>query len=119
MREIKFRVWSNEGSEMINWNELFFAPDLKEFLINDDDAYYSKIMQYTGIKDKKGKEIYDGDVIMSETYGIPMTIEFDEKYASFYCHESGGGEDDHLNMLEAAQSEVIGNIYENPELLND
>jgi hypothetical protein len=77
-----------------------------------------EVMQYTGLKDKNGKEIYEGDVIKlypSDKSGVQIL--WDEHTAGF-----GFGNQtmaDHLNFrkLAAINYEVIGNIYENPELM--
>ncbi|MEJ9151035.1 YopX family protein [Bacillus smithii] len=58
MREIKFRVFSYEGNEMLDWDRLKETPDLAEFFRHPEEcAYYSNLMQYTGLKDKNGREI--------------------------------------------------------------
>jgi uncharacterized phage protein (TIGR01671 family) len=124
MREIKFRFW-----DLINQQMVFdiclcdvYDEDLEE------DRYIP--MQYTGLKDKNGKEIYEGDIIeyacdkdentrrkrqvVGFEYGC-FTLKEDENWAlMFGLHDhldcDGNWSDEHF--------EVIGNIYENKELLN-
>jgi hypothetical protein len=116
MREIKFRAFSLETKEMIPWEEAIFPEWLE-----DPDLV---MMQFTGLKDKNGKEIYEGDIITNETeivvseYGVlDYTGEFQKTkcsvtYNSHFCM---------FNLTEDVHHgkfEVIGNIYKNPELLN-
>ena len=112
MRQIKFRAWDKEFNEMFDWSELLkFAPTLKAFFENEDIVK----MQYTGLKDKNGREIYEGDILTS---GVM-------KYITGYHEHSGGWQLEVRKgeyCAEMVQSncdllEIIGNIYENPELL--
>lgn len=81
------------------------------------------LMQYTGLKDKNGKEIYEGDIVFSgeekkcEMCGIykcrnKYPVVWNEEYHSWYLGEQGEGGAPYCNK----PLEVIGNIYENPEL---
>jgi hypothetical protein len=110
MREIKFRAWSKYDNSMVSWNQIQ-NNDFVAFC----DPYYI-LMQYTGLKDNDGKEIYEGDVVTWEDslaedyYGGPIVypeevVEF--KGGSFYP----------VCMMPETEFEVIGNIHENPELL--
>ncbi|MBH0331468.1 hypothetical protein ABH14_16975 [Brevibacillus brevis] len=117
-RKIKFRAWDQEDKTMLydiqrNNQFSFHAPEFDYFLNHS----VFKVMQFTGLRDKNGKEIYEGDLILSETYGYPIAIYWHDGDTGFYCHDHKGDEDDHLSMAEALSSEVIGNIYESPELL--
>lgn len=73
------------------------------------------LMQYTGLKDKNGKEIYESDILREKIGGKVF------KYAVIWNEECAAfGDDDgqHFNDdIDAKKVEVIGNIYENPELL--
>ena len=110
-REIKFRAWFDNKMFYEGWNEDFFVT--KELIFR----YEKDIMQFTGLKDKNGKEIYEGD-IMSNGYDTFNIEFFDAKFHATFMPESK--EDkvkqgyDYFNTME-----VIGNIYENPELLNN
>jgi len=118
MREIKFRVWCKEGPSMLDWDYLINEPDFADFMkgAHVEDAYYSRLMQYTGLKDKNGKEIYEGDVI--------VVIEWNRKYNVVFergMFKASGSTT--FSLVTATNGElscqVIGNIYENPELLKN
>ena len=99
MREIKFRGWDSKENKML-------PP---ENLPND---YI--FMQFTGLKDKNGKEIYEGDIGLFDCAGgkVKSTIIWNDFVARYERNDIpylAGGID--------GQCEVIGNIYENPELL--
>jgi len=89
--------------------ELFVEPDVKA------------IMQYTGLKDKNGEEIYEGDVT---NHGIIRFGPYDDTSIGFYLEDiewcTRGGKrhhDTHELFAFATPFEVIGNVYENPELV--
>jgi uncharacterized phage protein (TIGR01671 family) len=72
------------------------------------------LMQYTGLKDKSGIEAYHNDIVENETYGVGF-IEWDNENAQFYVNF---GDDDYNTLASfIPDCKVIGNIYENPELL--
>ena len=108
-REIKFRAWN--GKKMIDLHAvtpfaLSAGMDIDGLFIPFKDDY--KLMQYTGLKDSKGVEIYEGDLLKHKFYQKPVVVSFDTKNACFIAEDVSL-----INTLE-----VIGNIYENPNLLN-
>lgn len=121
MREIKFRAWDTTINRMIDLRKitpLIINIEIDGLFIPFDNRW--EIMMYTGLKDCKGKEIYEGDVVkVLRCDSIPQyTAEVYFAGGAFctYC--------DHpiVNKAEAIFNwpmEVIGNIYENSELLEE
>ena len=115
-REIKFRVW--DGKDMRE------PPPLNEWDMEDGEFWVSycdnPIMQFTGLKDKNGKEIYEGDIVEAKNWN-PMryTVEFIEGGFCFTNPKLKGSPID-INLMFSSQGcacSVIGNIHENPELI--
>jgi len=107
MREIKFRAWDNVNKFM--FLNAFGHPD---FLLEDmlDQPKIFFIMQYTGLKDKNGVEIYEGDVI--EHFSMLVPKGSNNKLRSVIAWGNYGWTG--INNWKA--SSVIGNIYSDPEL---
>ena len=121
MREIKFRAW--DGTRFLNktfFDRNWYNSDNKcvKALV-PEDQHYLKIMQYTGLKDKNGKEIYEGDIVNWFLHTLKRkyvsVIEWDDDLASFCLKNKDWTEFDFIKVFSSL--EVIGNIYENPELL--
>ena len=134
-RKIKFRAWDKKDKEMYYdiQDGISFDDgsnyDFKRFLGKQDmgDYHEWEVMQFTGLKDKNGKEIYEGDVFqytVHEGYMLPnfkAVVEYKEKIGAFiYKMENNGwkafNEHDELQEDVLNYVEVIGNIYENGDL---
>jgi len=114
MREIRFRAWDKQINVMSNWDYIKDIWDLKRLESKDRDTI---IMQFTGLKDKNSKEIYEGDVVFYDKY--ILTEKPKKLYIVEWDNQSCGFLTDVPRFKSLSQCEVIGNIYENPELLND
>lgn len=130
MRDIKFRVWDIINKRILNYGEIMHLPMWEVFPGTPEQRAFN-VMQYTGLKDKHGKEIYEGDVVkytLKSYYNKTVTEMIPVTWGSY----SDGGE--YVDNVECwmirykslsdicdnkynQSVEVIGNIYENPELL--
>lgn len=138
MREIKFRAWDKTESQWIEINKMGFLENGEAWYVEDyeknEPPYFTdrndwELMQYTGLNDKNGREIYEGDVL---EYSKEQTllVHYNENTASFSAnyilHRDEYGElkggwigsapFDKRN-IENSEMRVIGNAFENPDLL--
>lgn len=125
MRDIKFRAWNEVEEKMLNWNE-FLDTNMKNTFIAPESTGLI-LMQYTGLKDKNGKEIYEGDIVRCKQYiggnFVEHCIEkgfIEFRNGEFGLHRKQGYYQSLSKFIEYAyEFEVIGNIYDNPELLEE
>ena len=123
MREIKFRVWDKDRNKFSN--ELLITTDGKIFSIADEYQEKFEINQYTGLKDKNGKEIYEGDILefsRKNIYNNELTVKsvysvVFENGVFYHKKELFQKTDMPLGWFDFKIIEIIGNIYENSELL--
>lgn len=119
MREIKFRIW--DGRKMIYDCGLLIKGN--NILIQDKGNKNLSIpMQFTGLKDKNGKEIFEGDICLIVGDDIPYEVIFNQtlsqfQFGSFNIRKLSPLNEFERDDLKLINVEVIGNIYENPELL--
>lgn len=111
-REIKFRAFYDGRMEYMDNKTPTWVGD-----ILTDTEYYNP-MQYTGLKDKTGREIYEGDIVKTQ-YDIAKVLWLDEgaQFIVQYIDDPDGNWDIMADISCGGDYEVIGNIYENPELL--
>jgi len=120
MREIKFRAWDEGLEEMIYFDLL--STDRLDFQLMTEYLEGSFVMQYTGLKDKNGKEIYERDILEiteKSVYVYPGIYQVVYGAGGFDIEMKSFGESitHRLGEIPNGYNEVIGNIHENPELL--
>ena len=135
MRPIKFRAWDKKANRMVfgccnlvlsldGYLQFEYGGHIKDINVNDN----YELMQFTGLKDKNGKEIYEGDIIRYMD-GKNMEVFYSTKgcYVGWHLRRKPNhgrmgmviyGLYDH-SKYPNAHEEVIGNVHENPELLEE
>lgn len=120
-REIKFRVWDKFQKKFLDHSCYFNSKDFNEFTAFDRyfkcDEEGCIVQQYTGLKDKNGREIYEGDIIQLENAPYKYEVVWNKWHWGI---DSKGIVTDFIQSFTIAVEErciVIGNIFENPDLL--
>jgi uncharacterized phage protein (TIGR01671 family) len=131
MREIKFRVWHKIEKRWINLNGVSIEFNgctnpgnvysiTEQGVLHEIDIKDVELMQFTGLKDKNGKEIYEGDILYHDRHDKKTIMKWVDDYACFASEtidEVVNGEFNYYQRIDEKSLEVIGNIYENPELI--
>ena len=114
----RFRAWDKEFNLMSVVTRLDYWSEIVE--MSDGELYIQKLdkielMQSTGLKDKNGKEIFEGDVVL--VLDSPYTVFYDNERGSYRLkpHDDRWNVDYMSNFSHGGNFEVVGNIYENPE----
>lgn len=120
MREIKFRAWDKINKDMFNVESINFQErKVYRDIVSYREFNDIELMQYTGLKDMRGKEIYEGDILF-ESFGERYYKVIFEN-GSFRAEFKGDFEEYSLDLIDvvAQGCEVVGNIYENHELIRE
>ena len=122
MRKIKFRAWDKENEKMMKVSSLHLEN--KEISVKENGTFHlfrmQDLMQYTGVKDKNGKEIYEGDILFFRDENTKYVVVWQDaafiiksieirKYSEEMCW---------IDDTEIC-CEIVGNIYENKNLLEE
>jgi len=133
MREIKFRAWATENKKM--FHDVYFddlevwiqdkegEPAIIGDILKKSMLQHCILMQYTGLKDKNGKEVYEGDIVEVELLHYPESNKekLVGKYISTIIFQDGcfvfyDGYEYRVPCQPCFKTKIIGNTYENPDL---
>lgn len=116
MREIKFRAWAIDHKVFINLdlNEPEEALFGRHGILQNEG--FEEWQQFTGLKDKNGKDIYEGDILKRFNELFVVKPLEDGRYSCFYEYADFFDPSDGLTEDDSG-TEIVGNIHENPELL--
>lgn len=123
---LRFRAWDKEFKEMVQVDALVFEEQIvkatyKNGNVVKEDLKNYVLMQSTGLTDKNGKEIFEGDILSIETdeENVKLEVSWDSKHALFVFESKKYNAKDTLGELfedNPYPFKIIGNVWENPEL---
>jgi len=128
MRTIKFRAWDKIKKKIVMVDNIEFMPDSNdgEDINHWHDITRHILMQFIGLSDKNGKEIYEGDIFPCIYYfdgckKHKLEVVFDEESAGFRLKNHGECHQPNVTkrISDMERQEIIGNIYSNPEFLQE
>jgi len=120
-RVIKFRAWDGKKMHILNHFQLRHDREDLKMVAGDDPLRCRKgggytvrwpLMQYTGIKDKNGQEIYEGDALYHDFHQLILIVGWDEDRAGFYFNGDYAFID-----IDSVHLTVVGNVHETPEVM--
>jgi uncharacterized phage protein (TIGR01671 family) len=128
-REIKFRAWDEDNKTMVypdhssNYDHIYAGLDTDGTLTvgytdQNEDYHDMIVMQFTGLKDKSGHDVYEGDILeLTEGGDENVIVCWNDKTASFGCQKKLGEEPYCIHMYGVEIAKTVGNIYEDKELI--
>ncbi|BBM49752.1 YopX family protein [Leptotrichia wadei] len=125
MRKIKFRAWDKENEKMMKVSSLHLEN--KEISVKENGTFHlfrmQDLMQYTGVKDKNGKEIYEGDIVLIKLDETSTWYKTVVKFKKGAFIASLIDREDYIYIFnrgfDSNDFEIIGNIYKNKNLLEE
>lgn len=115
-RVIKFRAWDGKRIWTPKRLDLFDWRGVPTALADEVEA---TLMQFTGLHDKNGKEIYEGDILNLDPHELPLVVRFRGDVCAFEANEPRSNRWERLSPNFSHRFAVIGDIYSNPELICD
>lgn len=126
MRNIKFRAkCSSESRYAGEWvtggvvfcektNDVLIISAITDMVIGKYHVISETVGQFTGLIDKNGKEVFEGDILTDGR--LMYTVEYSYYSYGFVCHRHDSCKNFHIDKSDAEQLEIVGNIHDNPEL---
>jgi uncharacterized phage protein (TIGR01671 family) len=129
-REIKFRAW--DGNNMIGFDSVKYLVEFDGTIWENEGEYEHDrlmerptftLMQFTGLRDKNDKEVYEGDIVTMLSYNYQhmnnykWEVRYNPEGMMFKFYYSDGKKECYEDIYGWHSFEIIGNVYENPELL--
>lgn len=122
MNTTKFKAWNESSKQMIDGDMLFMNGEsdggtnsLQSTLDNLQKNY--TLLQFWGLLDKNGKEIYIGHILKNEGHETITEVKWIDEFACIAAYCPADGNNYFYQKIDEKKIEIIGNIYENPDLL--
>ena len=121
MREILFRGKAKDSGKWAQgyaykiWKQAFILWGVVNEVPDMIEVDPETVCQYTGLTDKNGNKIFEGDIVKHKSAQLLGVVKYSEKYMQFIVDDIDDGEQDYSEFINEVK--IIGNIFDNPELL--